>query len=178
MESSPRLLGVIGHSGAGKTTLVERLVPALRARGLRVGVLKHDAHRIELDKKGKDSYRLRESGADVVALASREFTFVTTPARPAAGPDELVRQLFAGIDLDLVLVEGFTAHDHPKVEVVHPERGPRAAPREDRVVAWMLREPRPAPVELPTFHADDLTGLLALLARQGLLPARRERALA
>lgn len=174
----PALLGVVGHSGAGKTTLIERLVPRLRARGLRVGVLKHDAHQIELDKKGKDSYRLRESGADAVALASREFCFVTTPVPPASGPDELVRTLFGGLPLDLVLVEGFTAHPHPKVEVVHPERGPRASPPHDHVVAWMLRRPQPAPANLATLNADDLKGLIQLLARLGLLPASQAQATA
>lgn len=178
MQPLPPLLGIVGHSGAGKTTLIERLVPRLRARDLRVGVLKHDAHRVELDKKGKDSYRLRESGADAVGLASREFCFVTTPVQPVAGPEELVRRLFAGIPLDLVLVEGFTAHSHPKVEVVHPERGPRAAPRQDRVVAWMLRRPSPVPADLATLHADDVDGLVRLLARRGLLPSARRLATA
>jgi len=126
--ATPSILGVVGFSGSGKTTLIEALVPELRGRGLRVGVLKHDAHRIELDRPGKDSYRIRQTGADAVAIASSEVTFLTIPTPPTADPEELVRVLFGGLDLDLVLLEGYSGQDHPKVQVLHPQKGRRVFP--------------------------------------------------
>lgn len=170
---APQLLGIIGHSGAGKTTLIERLVPELRGRGYRVGVLKHDAHAIELDRPGKDSFRIRESGAEVVAVASRKMVFVSVPPPEAAGPDELVRTLFGGMDLDLVLVEGFTGHLHPKVEVVHPGRGPRGEPGPDRVVAWLARGPLDPPPGVPVLPADAVGAVLDFLLAAGWIPRPR-----
>lgn len=63
-NNSPAILEVIGYSGAGKTTLIEKLIPALRKRGIRLAVIKHTSHRHELDQPGKDSYRLRKAGAE------------------------------------------------------------------------------------------------------------------
>ncbi len=172
----PQVLGVVGHSGAGKTTLLEQVVPLLRARGLRVGILKHDAHRIELDRKGKDSFRLRDAGADAVVLASDRMVFVSAVAVPERSPEELLDAHLGGLDLDVVLCEGYTHHRFPKIEVLHPERGPRADPVRDGVRAWVHRESVPAPVppaDLPVFRSDQAEPLVAWLASQGLLPASR-----
>ena len=63
-----RVFGIAGHSGMGKTTLLERLLPELRARGLSVSMIKHSHKDIEIDRPGKDSYRLREAGCQEVLL--------------------------------------------------------------------------------------------------------------
>ena len=57
-----RVFGIAGHSGMGKTTLLERLVPEIASRGLVVSLIKHSHKNIDIDRPGKDSYRLRESG--------------------------------------------------------------------------------------------------------------------
>jgi len=168
-QPSPRILGVVGHSGSGKTTLLEALVPRLRSLGHRVGVLKHDAHRLELDKRGKDSFRLRETGAEVVAIASGHMVFLSAPPPREPSVDAMVRAHFSGLDLDLVLVEGFTAHPHPKVEVLHPTRPPRADPFRDDVRAWVARDERVVGGP-PCFLAREADSLLASLARGGCLP--------
>ena len=59
-----------GYSGSGKTTLLEQLIPALKARGLRVSVIKHAHHRFDIDQPGKDSWRHRRAGAAEVLIAS------------------------------------------------------------------------------------------------------------
>ena len=71
MASSTTLpvLGFVAFSGTGKTTLLSKLIPALRERGVRCAVIKHSHHDFEIDKPGKDSHRLREAGADQVILA-------------------------------------------------------------------------------------------------------------
>ncbi|MGZ8450454.1 MAG: molybdopterin-guanine dinucleotide biosynthesis protein B, partial [Candidatus Deferrimicrobiaceae bacterium] len=65
-------VAIVGNSGAGKTTLLERLIPALKGKGYRVGIIKHDAHRFDIDHPGKDSHRFTAAGADTMVITSKE----------------------------------------------------------------------------------------------------------
>ena len=111
----PYAIAVVGNSGAGKTTLLERLIPALKGKGHRVGVIKHDAHRFDIDHPGKDSHRLTAAGADTMMITSAEKLAMVK--RHAASPpiEELLERYFS--DMDLVLVEGFRGSSLPKIEV-------------------------------------------------------------
>ena len=100
-----RVVGIVGTQGSGKTTLIERLIPELRARGLSVSTIKHTHHHhIELDTPGKDSHRHRLAGAGEVIVASDHGW-----ARLAAGsgPASLADLLNQRRPVDIVLVEGF-----------------------------------------------------------------------
>ena len=94
----------IAWSGTGKTTYLEGLVAVLKAGGARVAVVKHDAHRFQIDREGKDSWRFARAGADVVVIADTE-KYAVMDYRPAALPEilPLLREV------DLVLVEGWHA---------------------------------------------------------------------
>ena len=98
----PKVFSFIAWSGTGKTTYLEHLIAALKARGMRVAAVKHDAHRLSLDREGKDSWRFARAGADVVAVADGEKCAVME-YRPVT-LDDLLRQL---PDADIVLVEGW-----------------------------------------------------------------------
>lgn len=117
-----RLFGISGHSGMGKTHLLERLVPELGARGLVVSLIKHSHKSIEIDRPGKDSYRLREAGCKEVLLLGNERWALMHELRGAEEPPlpYLVSRLR---DCDLVLVEGFKQGDFPKLEVWRPSVG-------------------------------------------------------
>ena len=117
-----KVFGVAGWSGMGKTTLLARLVPALIARGLAVSLIKHSHKDIEIDRPGKDSYRLREAGCEEVLLLGRSRWALMHELRGAAEPslDDLLDRLR---DVDLVLVEGFKHGDFPKLEVWRAEVG-------------------------------------------------------
>jgi len=116
-----RVLGIVGWSGAGKTTLIVALLPLLRARGLSVSTIKHAHHGFEIDRPGKDSYRHREAGAQEVLIASAR-RWVLLHENRAAEPD-LDTLLSRLAPVDLVLVEGFKCHPGPKLEVYRPDLG-------------------------------------------------------
>ena len=118
MPTPPPILGFAAASGTGKTTLLTQLIPLLKQKGLAVGLIKHSHHNFEMDKPGKDSFRLREAGANPVMLVSSHRRAMITEFFPAAEP-RLADQLFAfnALKLDLILVEGFKAEDFPKIEL-------------------------------------------------------------
>ena len=100
----------------GKTTLLEKLVPEISSRGLVVSLIKHSHKDIDIDRPGKDSYRLRESGCKEVLLLGNARWALMHELRAAAEPslDELLKRMQV---CDLVLIEGFKSGGFPKLEV-------------------------------------------------------------
>jgi len=125
MSERAGLLGFAAFSGVGKTTLLTRLIPTLRARGLRVAVVKHAHHEFDIDYPGKDSYRLREAGADQVLIASkRRWALICETPQAQDDPDlHALLQHFNETELDLILVEGFRNVAFPKIELHRPALG-------------------------------------------------------
>lgn len=123
-SESPVVLGVVGRSGSGKTSFLERLIAALQARGISVGAVKHASHGFQADRPGKDSHRLYESGAQAVALLSVEQS--ATFVRRALPPSIEAALLALPPGLDLVLAEGFSWEPIPRVVVRGPGRAPKA----------------------------------------------------
>jgi molybdopterin molybdotransferase len=122
--SLPMVVSFVARSGMGKTTFLEKLIPELKARGLRVGVLKHHAHATPFDVPGKDTYRLSAAGADVVVGASSVQVAVFHREDGAADLEGLIGRFFEGVDL--VLAEGFKQRHFPKIELhraAHPQAG-------------------------------------------------------
>ena len=111
----PAVLAVSGVHNSGKTTLLEKLLPVLRSRGLKVGVIKHDGHDFTPDVPGTDSYRLREAGAEGVAVYSGTRYLLTEEFRLT---EQDLLALFERHGYDLVLLEGFKSSGWPKIEVV------------------------------------------------------------
>ncbi|MCK9394718.1 MAG: molybdopterin-guanine dinucleotide biosynthesis protein B [Methylobacter sp.] len=115
------VLGFAAASGTGKTTLLTRLIPLLKQNGLRIGLIKHSHHDFEIDRPGKDSFRLREAGASPVMLVSRYRRAMITEFTSEKEPrlDDQLKQ-FDQSELDLILVEGFRAEKFPKIELHRP----------------------------------------------------------
>ena len=118
-----KIFGIAGHSGMGKTTLLERLVPALTARGLVVSLIKHSHKTVDIDRPGKDSYRLREAGCKEVLLLGNERWALMHELRGDADEPPLPYLLERLQRVDLVLIEGFKNGEFPKLEVWRPTLG-------------------------------------------------------
>ena len=171
---NPHAIAIVGNSGAGKTTLLERLIPALKRKEMRVGVVKHDAHRFDIDHPGKDSHRLTAAGADTMMITSAEKMAMVK--RHASSPpiEELLARYFA--DMDLVLVEGFRGSSLPKIEVHRKEfrralicRGERNDPNLSAVAS-----DEPLDLDVPVLDLNDpeaiaefIVSLMAGMDRNG-----------
>ena len=110
----------MAKSGTGKTTLLEKVIARLKERGYRVGVVKHDAHRFDIDHPGKDSYRLTAAGADTMLISSPEKLAMVKKQAEAPPIEEILSTYFT--DVDIVLTEGFKKSSMPKIELHRKER--------------------------------------------------------
>ncbi|NMC71185.1 MAG: molybdopterin-guanine dinucleotide biosynthesis protein B [Myxococcales bacterium] len=160
----PRVLGLAGHSGSGKTSLAEQLVPALAARGLSVAYLKHDAHRFQMDKPGKDTFRVYQAGAVAVAIASAEqWAWLQRP--PIPDIETLVRR--ARRAADVVLIEGYHHSAYPKVLVYRRGLPLRTVRPWSMVLALYGDDPRRLrqrpPARIPRFPFDRTADLVEFL---------------
>ena len=151
------LLGFAAYSGTGKTTLLKQLIPLLRDADLRLGVIKHAHHQVEVDRPGKASYELRKAGAGRVLLAtSRHWALMVDEPRER---EPELPQLLERLDcreLDLVLVEGFRHLAFPKIELHRPALGkPLIFPEDPSVIALASDAAIDRQTDLPRLDLND-----------------------
>lgn len=164
------VLGFAGYSGAGKTTLVAQLIALLRARGLRVSVVKHARHGFDMDTPGKDSFRHREAGAlEVVVASPQRLALLREFEQPCElTVHQLIAELYDGVDW--VLVEGFREADLLKIEVWRAATGKNVLyPNDDFVVAIATDSPSdlPTPTGLPVLDLNNPRAVADWLLSQG-----------
>ncbi|WP_416410908.1 molybdopterin-guanine dinucleotide biosynthesis protein MobB [Pantoea sp. App145] len=145
------LLAIAAWSGTGKTTLLEKVIPLLKAQGIRPGLIKHTHHHMDIDTPGKDSYLLRKAGAAQVIVASNQrwALMCETPDEPLN-----LEQLASCMDksmLDLVLVEGFK--DEPIAKIVLWRAGVKGE-MEDLLDEHVIAVASDADLELPITSLD------------------------
>lgn len=175
MNGPVPILGFVAYSGTGKTTLLTRLIPLLRDAGLRVALIKHAHHHFDIDNPGKDSYRLREAGAEHVMIASsqRWVWMAETPDHDEARLAEMLERI-AGIDVDLVLIEGFKHERYPKIELRRSELpNPRLYPDDPDIVAVASDGPLDPPTDLPVLDINDPPGIVRFIVERFLKRAPR-----
>jgi molybdopterin-guanine dinucleotide biosynthesis protein MobB len=159
--ASRRVLGFAAWSGTGKTTLLVKLLPELRTRGLRVGMIKHAHHTFDVDRPGKDSYELRKAGANPVLLASsRRWVLMTDLEQPR---EPVLQEMLARFDaaaLDVILVEGLKHEDFPKIELHRPVLGKGLLfPDDPSIIAVATDAPLGQATRLPVLDLNDVEAI-------------------
>ena len=165
-----KVVGFAGPSGAGKTTLIEQLIPRLKARRLRVSVVKHSHHGFESDHPGKDTWRHREAGAYEVLAVSRERLVLQRSFEQAEerSVHDVLPALHPGVDW--VLVEGWRDSDLLKIEVWRKATGQAVRYPDDpfvTAIALPAGDAMPEYTLRPRLDLDDPDAVLAWLLDNG-----------
>jgi molybdopterin-guanine dinucleotide biosynthesis adapter protein len=158
------LISIVGKSGVGKTTLIEKLLAQFNARNVRVVVVKHHAHTSPVDVPGKDTFRFAEAGASVVIVSSPAEI-----ARFERVPHELtLAEIAARVDdADLILTEGFKREVAPKLEVVRAELGAELIARADDLLA--IATDCAITTNVPRFDLNDAAGIAEFICKRFML---------
>lgn len=162
-----RVIGLAGWSGSGKTTLITKVIPVLAGRGLKVATVKHAHHDFDIDQPGKDSWLHRAAGAsEVIVASSRRFALIhELRGEPEPPLEDILAKLSPA---DLIIVEGFKRHAHPKLEVYRASVGkPFLHPDDDCIVAIASDAPLPQ-APLPVLPLDDIEGIANALQAEAL----------
>lgn len=165
IEQLPTLLGISAWSGTGKTTLLKKLIPELKASGIRVGVIKHAHHRFDIDHPGKDSYEIRKAGADQMLISSSNRWALMV--EQDQGQEPCLEYLFNCLDhsqLDLVLAEGFKEDSFPKIELSRPSLGKAFLyPNDPNFIAIASDEPVTASRDIKQLDLNDIEAIAAFI---------------
>ncbi len=152
------VISLVAYSGSGKTSFLEKLIPELKKRGLRVAVVKHDAHDFDIDRDGKDSARISKAGADVTAIVSASRAAIME--NRSVDFAEIVSRIK---DVDLIITEGGKHENWPKIMLYRAAAGKEYAARPEDCVAVV------SDVEIKnaaaSFGLEDAAGLADFLLR-------------
>lgn len=147
----PPILLIVGKSKVGKTTLIEKLVPELKRRGYKIGTIKHAHHGFEIDKKGKDSRRHQEAGADTVIVAS-QGKIAMVKKDPWRSLENLTVYFQ---DTDLIITEGFKRENKPKIEIFRAAAHKKPSCLDDEKLIAFVTDTE-FNVKVPSFDLEDI----------------------
>ena len=153
-----------GYSGSGKTTLAIQVIKMLSDKGYKIAALKHDGHKFQMDKEGKDTYRLKEAGAKTVAISSQEKYAIISDSDHRLSFYELAK--FLPDNLDIIIGEGFKEDSIPKI-IVHRKDNlkSRACPDDKNVIAAATDCPEDFPEVKDIFSINDVAGITDFIER-------------
>ena len=160
------VVSLVGKSGVGKTTALERVIREIKRRGHRLGTVKHDSHGFDVDKPGKDSWRHAQAGSDSVVISGPHKMALIRQLAEEMPLDEIVPLMG---DVDLIITEGYKRGNRPKIEVSREERGTELLCQAEELIGIMADYPVDMPV--PQFPLDDASGVVDLLEKLYLRPA-------
>lgn len=158
----PLILSVVGYSNSGKTSLLEKVIPILKAKGYSVGVIKHTGHAFSLDQPGKDTHKFGKAGADgVVLIGSGQIGYLGKLEETEAMLLDRIEQSFFH-DRDIILTEGFKQGDKPKIVVMTKGKEEQLLQEIKGSIVATVGE-KPVRSDLPHFKPDDPEGLVQIL---------------
>jgi molybdopterin-guanine dinucleotide biosynthesis protein B len=168
------IICIVGASDSGKTTFLETLIPELAARGYRVGAIKHDAHGFEMDREGKDTWRLRRAGAGVIAISSPDQFASIRRTDGEMSLEEIGARFFW--TEDILIAEGFKRARFPKIEVFRSVREPKpiCGPA-DNLIAVVSDDEVDVPV--PRFSFADPRGVADFVENRYLKDKKKRKML-
>lgn len=163
---APTIICIVGKKKSGKTTFIEKLLPELKALGISVGTIKHDAHSFSMDHEGKDTWRHRQAGAETVVISSpNQIAMIKTVEHELSLP-ELAECMFA--DRQLIIAEGFFRSDQPKIEIhrqdAHDEPLCDRNNADEKHLIAMVTDGKPD-MDTPVFGVEDAKDVASWLAR-------------
>ncbi|MBW2608755.1 MAG: molybdopterin-guanine dinucleotide biosynthesis protein B [Deltaproteobacteria bacterium] len=164
----PILVTIVGRSESGKTTLMEKLIPEFRKRGLRVGTIKHHLHDFDIDHPGKDSRRHKQSGSETTIISSPHMIGMVMDVDHDHSLEELL-PFFNG--KDIVISEGYKKADIPKVEIFRPEVHDRPVCENDETLIAIMTD-ADVHLDVPRFGTGDVKRLADFLVRHFELDKR------
>ena len=156
------IISIVGKAESGKTTLIERLIPELKRRGYKVGTVKHAFHGFEIDKKGKDSWRHKNAGADTVVTVSKERIVINKDNNNNEQLDSIARYFYG---VDIIITEGFKRENKPKIEVFRKARHDEPACIGDNNLIALVTDDD-IDLNVPKFAHEDITGLVDLIEKK------------
>lgn len=163
------VISIVGRSSSGKTTLLESLIGELKQRGYNLATIKHSVSGFDLDRPGKDSWRLTEAGSGAVVLSSPQKVALIKSVNREATLEELLYLI--GGDFDLVLTEGFKGSNTPKIEVHRKELGGLLCSPEE---LFALVTDEPLDIAVPQFSPGEVEALVDLVQEKFLTPRELE----
>ena len=117
----PTIISVVGKSNSGKTTLLEKIIPELKKRGYRLGIVKHTHQKFDMDQEGKDSWRHKQAGAAATLVISA--TAIALHKDEEIGYQDGCQKYLQ--NMDLIITEGFKKEELPRIEVFRKANLPR-----------------------------------------------------
>jgi molybdopterin-guanine dinucleotide biosynthesis protein B len=161
----PPILCFVGRSNSGKTTLIERLIPALVQQGYRLATIKHAGHGFNLDTEGKDSWRHKRAGADTVIVTTKGSLAMFTDVDEEVKVEEL-RERYVSTGTDLIIAEGWKSEGYPKIVVVRDHVGEVEVSPEGLLALVSNKPLDRVPAGVPVLDPDDIAGLAVLIAKR------------
>ncbi len=162
------VISIVSKKNCGKTTLLEKLIPELKRRGYRVGILKHDIHGFDIDHEGKDTFRHKAAGADTVAISCPWKVSIIKDVAEEMTPEQIVEHYFR--DVNIVLTEGYKRAGLPQIEVFRKQahHQPIHAKGQPNTLVALMSDV-PLDLGVPHFDLNDVDALADLIEKKFLL---------